>query len=349
MGTTSLENYQALNEQLAALVEAGVPIDTGLMPTGGSAAATLERIQSTVARRVGRGESLEEALQGDDQEVPSGYRSLVQLGLHGGGNLAAGFDGASRSARSADRTRYAFESALIYPLVVCVIAYAGLISMCMFFVPTLEEMYVSLRLTPGPGLRVLQLVRDAMPYWVVLLPLLLVLLVAWRIRAGWRRRTTGTATSGLAGWLPGVSKTMFQEHCAHFAEALAELLHDGVPVGEALGLAADSSGAARLREMVARLSTALDDGQLPSDGSPTAQRFPPFLRWAIWQAESTTGRVRALEIAARVYRSAAQRRGQRLRTLAPLVATALFGGTFTLLYGLALFVPMVELLEALAK
>ncbi len=32
-----------------------------------------------------------------------------------------------------------------------------------------------------------------------------------------------------------------------------------------------------------------------------------------------------------------------------MVALVLFGGTVTLLYGLALFVPMVELLRTLAK
>ena len=69
--TASINDYQALNEQLAALVEAGVPLDAGLPTSGGSAAAILERINVTVARRMGRGETLAEALEGDDQEVPA--------------------------------------------------------------------------------------------------------------------------------------------------------------------------------------------------------------------------------------------------------------------------------------
>ncbi len=292
METASLDDYQALNEQLAALVEAGVPLDTGLPPAGGSAAATLERINVTVARRMGRGESLEEALEGDEQEVPGEYRSLVQLGLHGDSNLAAGFDGASRVASAADRTRYALESALVYPLVVCVVAYVGLISLCLFFVPTLDGMYESLRLPPGPALRVLQVLRDAMPYWMAILPLLLVTLVALRIRAVSRQRATGSFTSGLATWLPGVSTSIYQERCARFADALAKLVDDGVPLDEGLRVAADSSGDGRLRESIARLTTAVDHGQLPSDDSPTALRFPPFLRWAIWYSEETTGRAR---------------------------------------------------------
>jgi general secretion pathway protein F len=133
MGTETLDEYVALNEQLAALVEAGVPIETGLESGNQSPAATLERIQRSVARRVGRGETLDEALVGDD-EVPSGYRSLVQIGLRSERSLAAGFDGAGRVATATDRIRYALDAALIYPLVVAVLAYAGTICLWIFFV-----------------------------------------------------------------------------------------------------------------------------------------------------------------------------------------------------------------------
>jgi hypothetical protein len=50
-----------------------------------------------------------------------------------------------------------------------------------------------------------------------------------------------------------------------------------------------------------------------------------------------------------MYRESAERRAARLRTLAPIVALVLFGGTVTLLYGLTLFVPVVELLRTLAR
>lgn len=347
MGTEILDDFVALNEQLAALLDAGVPIEAGLPDGNQSPTATFERIQRSVARRVGRGETLEEALEGDD-EVPTGYRSLVQIGLHSDKNLAAGFDGASRVAGAADRIRYALDSALVYPLVVSVLAYAGMICLCVFFVPALENMYRTLRLPPGSGLRGLQLVRDALPYWIVALPVLLVVLVTWRMRFV-RRHMATSAQAGLMAWLPGFSTVLYQLQCARLADALAELLGQGVPLDQALGVAAESTGSARLNEAVKRLSLAAQDGNLPTDDSPTALRFPPFLRWAIWHSEDTTGRVRALEIAAHMYRETVERRTQRLRTLAPMVAMVVFGGTVTLIYCLALFVPLVELLKALSK
>jgi type II secretory pathway component PulF len=349
MDHASLVDYQALNDQLAALVEAGVLVDVGLPTSNRSVIPALEQIDTTVSRRVGRGERLDEALQGDDEAVPPAYRSLVQLGLRSGDNLAAGFAGSSRTADAIDRTRYAFESAMIYPLSVCGLAYLGLIGLCLYFVPVLEAMNDSLRFAPGTGLRVLQVLRDTMSYWMVILPLLVVLAVAWRLRAGWRLQSSGSRAGGLLRWIPGVSKSLFQERCARFADAFADLLDSGTPFDEALKIAADGSGDRVLGESAGRLSTAAAAGSLPGDESSTARRFPPFLRWAIWHSEATTGRTRALRTAAQLYRQAAERRDQRLRTLAPVLAVLLVGGTATLLYCLALFVPLTQLLIAIAK
>ena len=328
METASLDDFMALNDQLAALVEAGVPLDVGLGRPGRPAAKALERINATIVRRVSRGESLQEALEGDEQDVPASYRSIVQLGIQTG-NLSAALDGSNRVAESVDESRYALESAFIYPLIVCCLAYAGLIGFCLFFVPTLEGMYESLQLAPGAGLRVLQTLRDTWPYWAAIPPIVLTLVVAWRFRAKSRRDTTGVRTERTFSWLPGVSRTLFQERCARFAASLSELLDGGLPLAEALHIAGDESGDADLRAGAKLLAAAVKEGPFPGDDSLVALRFPPFLRWAIWHSEEAIGRGRALQIAARMYREAAERRAERLRTMAPIVALVLLGGTVT--------------------
>jgi hypothetical protein len=54
MSTASLDDFMALNDQVAALVEAGVPLDVDLGPPR-QTAATLERINALIARRVSQG------------------------------------------------------------------------------------------------------------------------------------------------------------------------------------------------------------------------------------------------------------------------------------------------------
>jgi type II secretory pathway component PulF len=129
---------------------------------------------------------------------------------------------------------------------------------------------------------------------------------------------------------------------------LADLLRDGVALPAALRIAGDGCGDASLRASAAQMASAGVGEQSP-DSSTVATAFPPFLRWALGHANQTNDRVQALEIATRLYRETAERRAARFRAVAPVMLLVFVGGTVTLLYGLALFVPMVQLLYGLSR
>jgi type II secretory pathway component PulF len=347
MPAASLDDFMALNDQLAALQRAGVPLDVGLGGANADLTASLERINAAVARRVSQGASLEQALESEEIALPGAYRCLVRVGMQSG-DFGSALGGFQKLARSVDDSRHAIRLSLLYPLIVCCAAYAGLVGFCLYFVPPLESLYRSLWLTPGVGLSVLLRLRDALPYWVGILPAVLVLWFVWRLS----RRTTGAnragADSGLLAWLPAMSHAIYLQRCANFADALATLLESGMPLPAALRLAAGAAGETELRAGVEEMtSSARPDAALRMD-SAAARRFPPFLRWAIFQSEATTGRDRALRMAARLYRDHAQRDVERVKIVAPLVACVVLGGGVTLLYGLALFVPIIDMFRQLA-
>lgn len=348
MDTASLDDFSALNEQLAALVDAGVPLDVALGNRHRSASAALQRIETIVTRRVNRGETLGEAVEGDDDELPASYRSLLQTRMHSG-NISMSLDGSNHVAESIDESRFTLTSALIYPLVLFFLAYLGLIGFCLYLVPVLQGMYESVRTVPGPALRILEHLRGTMLFWSAIPPLLLVVaFVVWKRKRS-RHAAAGTHADERIGWLPGGKQTLFQERCAHFSAVLGGLLEGGTPLGQALRIAGDGCNDSRLNTGAHLLANEAQTGSLPSDSSRAASLFPPFLRWALWHADESTGRSRALGIAARMYRELAQRRVERLRTLAPVLATFFLGGAVALLYGLALFVPFIELLRTLAS
>jgi type II secretory pathway component PulF len=348
METPTLDDFVAWNDQLAALFDAGVPLDVSLGAPGTNATEAVKRINATVARRVKSGESLSDAVEDDEQLVPASYRSLVQLGLHSG-DLAATLDGSNRVAESVDNSRFAIQSSFIYPLIVCCLAFVGLILFCLYLVPTLVAMYSSLRVRPGSGLRVLQMLRESLPYWIAIPPIALLL---YFVRLWQTKRKGGLSSgrrAGVSAWLPGMRQSLFQERCASFAASLANLVESEVPIVEALPLAARACGDSRLVGSAESLAEALEQGQNPIDDSPLAKQFPPFLRWALLHSDATVGRARALHMAAGIYRESAQRREEKLRIIAPIVVCVLLGGGATLLYGLSLFVPVVQLLRAIAS
>jgi len=348
METATLDDFMAWNDELYALGQAGVPIDVDLGRTGADTVSTLEKINATVARRVSQGASLAEALQGNGRVVTPAYASLVQFGLQSG-SFPAALIGSNRLAESLDDSWQAVRFSVLYPLIVCSLAYIGFVGFCLFLVPTIETLHRDVRIEPGSGLRILQSLRETLAYWIAIPPLVLLLLVGWQAYSRSRRGVSRGSAARALSWLPGMSRALFQQRSAIFAESLATLLEAGTPLGKALPVAAGACGDAALTEGALALAASLDQGPMLSEESRLALRIPPFLRYALWHAEPSIGRARALRMAASLYRDSAQRHLERLRVTAPLVLCIVLGGGVTLLYGLALFVPVVEMLRGLAS
>jgi type II secretory pathway component PulF len=69
-GRISIDELAALNDEIGALVRAGVPLDRGLLGAGGELPGRLRRITSALGQRLSRGESLPEALEAEKQAIP---------------------------------------------------------------------------------------------------------------------------------------------------------------------------------------------------------------------------------------------------------------------------------------
>jgi type II secretory pathway component PulF len=340
MATADLAQFLTLSDQLVALVKAGVPLELGLPSRTSTAASACERIGAVVARRVGEGASVNQALE--DQAVPAAYRSVVQLALVGS-DLPAALAGASSVAQSQNEAWHAIRLSLRYPLVICGLAYVGLVLFCLFLVPHLEGMYANIGIRAGWGIMAATALRETLPYWVAVLPLALGLLLAslrWSSASG--------ESSSFLAWIPGMSKAAAEEQSSRFAEALAGHLEAGSPLPEALQTASSAWDNESFEQGTRDLAVSLHRGEGATDNTPFALRLPPLLRWALWHADDTVGRSRALRMAAELYRESAERRVQKLRVVAPIVTCLVIGGGVTLLYTLALFVPLAQLIQGLA-
>jgi type II secretory pathway component PulF len=345
MNSAELDDFLALNTQLFALIEAGVPIDIG--PNGAVSAQprSLEAIGHLVASRIRRGNSLEDALQ--DDGVPAWYRYMVLSALRSR-DINAALIARSRVANSVDESRYVAESVFVYPLIVCTFAYLGFVSFCFFFVPTFAQTYREFNLDPARGMRALLFLRETLPYWVGVPPVLLMIFLGRRFLPGVRPKFLAHTHRRLLPWLTGLSRGMSEQRSAYFAESLATLEDSELSFEKALPVAAGASGDPNLVDGARALAAAISSNR-SKDTDRAANRFPPFLRWAMLESQTTVGRGRALRMAASLYRRTARRRVERSRIIMPMILLVTVGGSVTLLYGLALFLPIVNLLEALSR
>jgi type II secretory pathway component PulF len=346
MSVASLDDFMALNDQIIALVQADVPIELNLGRSKANTLDVLTRINAAVARRVGQGMSISEALELENELVSPSYRSLMRLSLESG-DLSAGLVEAGRAAEPTEELWNSVQLSSYYPLILCGLAFLGLIGASIYLTPRLDRLYHDLRMAPGFGLSILQLLSSTLPYWVVLVPVAVVLtLLLLRLRSK-QSASAGWSESAL-GWLPGASRIVYHQRCANFSESLARLLEAGRPLDEGLRVAAGAWNSQAMEEHFRGLAaTAASRDELP-EHRWLAARLPPFLQWALWHSEPTIQRSRALGMAAQLYRDSARRRVSRIRLAAPAVVCAVVGGGITLLYGLTLFIPLVDLLKKIA-
>ena len=179
---------------------------------------------------------------------------------------------------------------------------------------------------------------------------LLALLLVWLVKITSGRGRSLASGSAFRWWnrINGSSRAEFDERCVSFCEQLILLVEAGVPLDEGAALAAEACGDPTLQEG-ARAAFPASSQRTPIGKDRTPSSLPPFLRWALADAGATMTPADALRLASRVYQEASNRRSERARLLTPMAAGVVIGGGAVLAYGLALFLPITEMLQALAR
>jgi general secretion pathway protein F len=346
-GRISVEQLDALNAEIAALVRAGVPLDRGLLSAGEDLGGSLGRISSALGERLRRGESLSQALDSANGAIPPLYRAVVEAGARSG-KLAVALEGLSRYLRSYSEARMAVGVALWYPILVLSLAYLLFLGLVVVIVPRFIGAFETLGVTVIPPLRWLERVGELAPYWWPVGPILLCLLaVAW-----WR---SGSASGFHArAWsivrlFPWMGGLLSDYEAASFAELLALLLEHRVPYPQALTLAADASGDAVMSRAAHQVAAEVERGKLPADAlaDVPSGTFRPLLRWAMAASQEGGALVESLRNLGPMYRKRAAYQAEKLQIFLPTMLMLGLGGTATLLYGLTLFVPLSTLLTGL--
>lgn len=345
--SAKLEDLVALNDEITALVRAGVPLELGLRQIGRDLRGSLGRIAAALGTRMSAGESLTEAMQAESKLFPSMYRAVVEAGLQAG-RLPAALEAITRYAQSLLEVHRRVSLACAYPLIVFLAAYSLFLLMLTEMVPRFEMFFTTFRMPEGTALRWLQTVARSMPYWGATIPIVLLLVIGYWIF--FQRRAmlnTGTSLSlfRFFPWTSGIARDL---RIANFSDLLALLTTQGVPLQKGLALAARGTGQRALIKASETIAARLQRGDSFSKSIEDVTTIPPYLRWLIQSGEQQGTLAVSLNRAAEVYRSRAVQRLDAMKIMLPLVIVVVIGGGSTLLYAFTLFGPLIETLRSLA-
>ena len=343
---SSLEELLEFNEELTALTRAGVPIDLGLSQLSRDPDTANQQINAAVTRWFQGSGSLVDAVS-KEGEFPPVYQSVVCAGLRCG-RLPAALEALSRNTQPVLDVRQAFRSSLVYPVMICLLAYVMFAGACLYLWPTYDRFFADMGSGGGVPATVIGTLRDWLPFWIAIPPVLLAaLLIGW-LRSSSLHKMPVSNLPWLWSWLPGVSKITADQSRASLAELLALLVEHEVPLHEALHLAARASGDHRLTSAVRQMASDVELGQPISQASDAAGQLPPFLRWALTSSTDARGLGQTLRSAAKMYRNRAQRRAEWLRVIVPALTCVFLAGGATLLYGLSIFGPLIQMIRGLS-
>lgn len=341
----SLDELIALNDEIAALVRAGVPLEAGLAELGSDMPGRLGQFALALSERTARGESLGDAIMDDAGDLPAAYRAVVQAGMRAG-RLPAALEAVAAAARRLSETHRAAVSAALYPLIVVLAAWCGLL----FFTNTLApQLAATFRAFNVPGHQFF----DAMGwvgrgawYWGPIVPVTVVLLaIFWWLASTRASALQGSRADALLGRIPWMGQMLRWSRTATFLEVLALLIENETPLSEAIILAAEASGDPQTLQSVQTLALSLENGLTqPKSGTPI---FPPLLNWLLLAASRDDALLPALQHAAATYHRRARHQSDLLRLFLPILLTITFAGSVTALYALTLFAPYASMLRAM--
>jgi type II secretory pathway component PulF len=345
----TLSDLIALNDEIAALVRAGVPLEQGLAELGADLPGRMGQVAAVLADRTARGESLEDAMMDQTIALPPAYRAIVQAGVRTG-RLPAVLEAVAASARRTAETQRAAIVAVSYPLLVASLVWIGVAVFCATLAPRLAW---SLRAFDVPVYKffaALAWIGEGAAFWGPIVPVLsALLLLAW-----WRQGASASmlysrSTDRIFSALPWMGRVLQYSRSATFLDVLALLVESKMPLDEAVGLAATASGDRETIRASRRATEMIRKGQMQPGGRLADPAFPPLMNWLVFAACRGGILVPALQHSAEAYHRRARLQSDVVRALLPALLTVLVGGTLTAAYALMLFLPYITLLENLSK
>jgi type II secretion system protein F len=274
-------------QQLATLVDAGLPLDRALLILEElTAHPRIKEIVADVLRSVRGGASLSDALAKHHPRPFSRlYINMVRAGEKGG-VLEPTLQRLAELLREAQEFREAVVSAAIYPALLTMVGAGAVVFLLTFVIPRFGEIFTDLgQDLPAPTQVLLTVSGAVKSYWWLGALIGLVCVFAGRVALsspGGR-----LALHRLVLRLPLAGDVVLKSEVAQFARVLGTLLKSGVPVVSALSVVREMIGNQVLATAVERLGEGVKRGAglavpMAEDGA-----FPPLARHMVRIGEET--------------------------------------------------------------
>lgn len=330
--------------QLATLVDAGLPLLRGLSVLGKqeknrTMASTINHLADSVAG----GATFSESLGQHPRIFDKLYVNMVKAGELGG-VLELVLVRLAEYQEKAEKLKNRIIAAMVYPIIVLVIAVGIVVFLMAVIVPKFEKIFQDmLGDKPLPAITqfVIGVSRWVQAQWLIVLIILAVLYAGWKFFS----MTKGGRLfiDNLKLKLPVFGPVQLKSGISRFTRTLGTLVTSGVPILQALNITRDTAGNVVVASAVDKVHEAVREGESVVAPLEASKIFPPMVISMVDVGEETGQLPEMLLKIADVYDDEVDNAVDAMTAMIePIMIVLLAGIVGTIV--IALFMPMITII-----
>ncbi len=320
--------------QLADLLDSGVPLLRALDSIiRATVARHLVALLREIRDEIADGKSLTRSMSERPETFPLLHVAMVQAGERAS-FLEQVLHSLSGFVERLDELRAKVRGALIYPALLCVVGSVIMTAALVLFVPKFEPLLRDAQ-KPLPTVLIFGMSVAVREYWFVLIVAVVALIagltavsrspIGRRVFETWRLR------------VPVVGTALRMVAISRFCRILGTMLHNDVPLLQALSISKDATGSTLLASHIDDAIESVRGGETLATPLEKGGLFPPQVIAMIAVAEESNRLHRVLvDIAEKVERRTHRQVDQAVRLLEPAILCVVAAGIGFLALGLLL-------------
>ena len=337
----SMTDVSLFMRQLASLLQAAMPIDEALQTIATHShkkhvKKTIQQVRSSVTE----GKSLASSLQLNTKGLPPYFIATVEAGERSA-KLGYILENLADEIQQQESFKKKISTALIYPLLISLVALTVVVSLLLFVVPQIVTVFDSMnQVLPPLTVVIIELSNFLTTYIEIIIATLIAIVIGVKIAL--RQQVTKTKIQKVMSRFPIVGKIMVNSNAVRFSRTLALLHASGTPILTALKNTAESLSYLPMKEGVLRATEKVRAGSTLFKSLESQNVLPPMTLYMLASGEKSAQLSEMLNKAADIQETELDIYTVKVISLfEPLMI--LFMGAIVLLIVLAILLPIFEL------
>ncbi len=331
--------------QFVSILKAGVSIVVALrMLSEQTENKILKEALKNVCQNVEKGDSLSVSMRKETGVFPSILINMVEAG-EASGSLEVALERMSIHFEKDAKVKSLVKKAMMYPMVLCVVALGVVVLMLMVVIPQFEEMFNSIDSDlPAFTAAVVALSESLRAHWYIYIVFLSAIIVVYKLYV--KTPTGARRVARLKLKIPVLGMLQTKTACARFSRTLSTLIASGMPLIEAIEITAKTMDNILYKDALNEAARQVQRGMPLSAPLRTSGLFPAMVLHMLGIGEETGNMEEMLTNIANYYDEEVEVTTQQATALMEPLIIVVMAVVVCLLIA-AIYSPMVSLYDSI--